>query len=180
MVASAGALWAAEGRGRARTRSHGGLGPAIVACQRPPGSIRPGLHGPRSELQTHPSCEGDLCRPGGTGLTPARLPGRLFPSFALAAPLFPIPLFSLHFSLGLSLCSFSSFSPRLCGFPLSRSDFEVFFLFFFYFSPLVSSWTRTFRIQAPGPQRLPENRCAFLTSILLRERAEWPGGGTFL
>ncbi|DAA14894.1 TPA: hypothetical protein BOS_23466 [Bos taurus] len=36
------------------------------------------------------------------------------------------------------------------------------------------------RIQARGPQRLPENRCAFLTSILLRKRAEWPGGGTFL
>ena len=84
--------------------------------------------------------------------------------------LFPIPFFSLRLflSVSLSVCSFSSFSPRLCDFPLSRSDFEVFFLFFFYFSPLVSSWTRTFRIQAPGPQRLPENRCAFLTSILLR------------
>lgn len=111
MVASAGALWAAEGRGRARTRSHGGLGPAIVACQRPPGSIRPGLHGPRSELQTHPSCEGDLCRPGGTGLTPARLPGRLFPSFALAAPLFsPFP-FSLSVYFSLFLCVAFPLSP---------------------------------------------------------------------
>ena len=55
--------------------------------------------------------------------------------------LFPIPFFSLRLdfslSVSLSVCSFSSFSPRLCGFPLSRSDFEVFFsvLLFLFFLP---------------------------------------------
>ena len=95
--------------------------------------------------------------------------------------LFPIPFFSLRLCFCFSVCSFSSFSPRLCGFPLSRSGFEVFFsvllFLFFSLSFLVDSHVR---IQARGPQRLPENRCAFLTSILLRKRAEWPGGGTFL
>lgn len=87
----------------------------------------------------------------------------LFLSVCVAFPLSPLGSVAFHF-LDQILKWFFFFFP-------------VLLFLFFSLSFLVDSHVR---IQAPGPQRLPENRCAFLTSILLRKRAEWPGGGTFL